>query len=71
MDRTGGVEQFAGGESSKAYAVILDSVKEDYLVVRGNTQTDKRSFIYPLSVIRRIIFAYDQKAYRKIVLETY
>ncbi|MGB2959264.1 MAG: hypothetical protein WBD30_10290 [Bacteroidota bacterium] len=71
MDRTGGGEQFVGGEASKAYAVILDSVKDDYIVVRRATQSDKRSFIYPMSVIRRIIFAYDRKPYKKIVLEMY
>ena len=71
MDRTGGVEQFVGGEASKAYTVVLDAVKDDFIVVRRTTQTDKRSFIYPMSVIRRIIFAYDRKPYKKIVLEMY
>jgi hypothetical protein len=71
MDRTGGVEQFVGGEASKAYTVVLESVKDDYIVVRRTTQTDKRSFIYPMSVIRRVIFAYDRKPYKKIVIEMY
>jgi hypothetical protein len=71
MDRTGGVEQFVGGEASKAYTLVLESVKDDYIVVRRTTQTDKRSFIYPMSVIRRVIFAYDRKPYKKIVLEMY
>jgi hypothetical protein len=46
-------------------------VKDDYIVVRRTTQTDKRSFIYPMSVIRRVIFAYDRKPYKKIVIEMY
>jgi hypothetical protein len=71
MDRTGEVEQFVGGEAAKAYTLILESVMDDYIVVRRETQTDKRSFIYPISVIRRIIFAYTGKPYKKIVLEMY
>lgn len=71
MDRTGGVEQFVGGEAAKAYTLVLESVMDDYIVVRRATQTDKRYFMYPLSVIRRIIFAYAGKPYKKIVLEMY
>ncbi len=71
MDQTGGVEQFVGGEASKAYTVVLDAVNEDHFVVRRATQSDKRSFIYPLSVIRRVIFAYDCRPYEKIILEMY
>lgn len=71
MDRTGGVEQFAGGEASKAYTLILDDVMTDYFVVSRNSDSDKRTFLYPLSVIRRIIFMYDGKPYKRIVLEMY
>ncbi len=71
MDKTGGVEQFAGGEAAKAYTVRLDDVLNDYLIVSRETENDKRSFVYPLSVIRRVIFLYDGKPYQKIVVETY
>jgi len=36
-----------------------------------NTATDKRTFIYPLSVIRRVIYQYDGKPYDRILLEMY
>ena len=71
MDKTGGVEQFAGGEAAKAYTLILDDVMTDYFVVSRDSETDKRTFLYPLSVIRRIIFMYDGKPYRRIVIEMY
>jgi hypothetical protein len=71
MDRTGGAEQFAGGEAAKAYTLVLDDVMADYIVVSRDSETDKRTFLYPLSVIRRIIFMYDGKPYKKIVLEMY
>ena len=71
MDKTGGVEQFAGGEAAKAYTVRLDDVLSDYIVVTRDSDTDKRSFAYPISVVRRVIFLYDGKPYQKIVLEMY
>jgi hypothetical protein len=71
MDKTGGVEQFTGGEASRAYTLTLNDVQNDYIVVSRESESDKRSFIYPISLIRRIIFAYDGKPYVKIVLEMY
>jgi hypothetical protein len=71
MDKTGGVEQFAGGEAAKAYTVRLDDVLNDYIVVTRDSDTDKRSFVYPISVVRRVIYLYDGKPYQKIVLEMY
>jgi hypothetical protein len=71
MDKTGGVEQFTGGEASKAYSVRMDDVLNDYFVVSRDSDTDKRSFVYPISVVRRVIFLYDGKPYQKIVLEMY
>jgi hypothetical protein len=71
MDKTGGVEQFTGGEAAKAYTVRLDDVLNDYFVVTRDSDTDKRSFAYPISVVRRVIFLYDGKPYQKIVLEMY
>ena len=71
MDKTGGVAQFAGGEAAKAYTVRLDDVLSDDIVVTRDSDTDKRSFVYPISVVRRVIFLYDGKPYQKIVLEMY
>jgi hypothetical protein len=71
IDRTGGQEQFTSGESSKAYLLILRDVQNDYLVVSRNVENDKRTFAYPMSVIRRIIFQYDNKPYQQIVIEMY
>lgn len=71
MDKTGGVEQFSGGEAAKAYTVRLDDVLSDYFVVTRDSDTDKRSFVYPISVVRRVIFLYDGKPYQKIVVEMY
>ena len=71
QDKTGGVEQFVGGDAAKAYNLVLNDVMNDYMIVSRNTDTDKRSFVYPLSVIRRIIYLYDGKPYQKIVIELY
>lgn len=71
MDRTGGTEQFVAGDPTKTYVLTLVEVQEDYIVVSRNTSTDKRVFVYPISVIRRIIFAYDWKPYQMILLELY
>jgi len=71
MDKTGGIEQFTGGEAAKAYTVRLDDVLNDYFVVTRDSDTDKRSFAYPMTVVRRVIFLYDGKPYQKIVLEMY
>ncbi len=71
QDRTGGVEQFVGGDATKAYNLTLNDVQTDYMIVSRNTDTDKRTFLYPLSLIRRIIYLYDGKPYQKIVIEFY
>jgi hypothetical protein len=71
MDKTGGVEQFVTGDPTKTYVVTLVDVQNDYIVVARNTSSDKRSFVYPLSVIRRIIYAFDGKPYQMILLEMY
>ncbi len=71
MDRTGGTEQFVAGDPTKTYVLTLVDVQDDYIIVSRNTSTDKRVFVYPISVIRRIIFAYDWKPYQMILLELY
>jgi len=71
LDKTTGVEQFVGGDASKAYNLTLHDVQNDFIVVSRTTETDKRTFVYPMSVIRRIIYLYDGKPYQKIVIEMY
>ena len=68
---SGGTEQYASGDPSKAYTLTLNEVESDYFVVSRNTATDKRTFIYPMSVIRRIIYKFDSKPYDRILLEMY
>jgi len=71
IDKTGGTEQFTSGDPTKAYTLTLNDVESDYIVVSRNTSSDKRTFIYPLTVIRRIIYQYDGKPYDKVLLEMY
>jgi hypothetical protein len=71
LDKTGGTEQFTTGDPTKAYTLTLNEVETDYIVVSRSTATDKRTFIYPLTVIRRIIYQYDGKPYDRILLEMY
>lgn len=71
MDRTGGTEQFVAGDPTKTYVLTLVDVQTDYIVAARNTASDKRDFVYPISVIRRIIFAYDWKPYQMILIEMY
>ena len=70
-DKTGGVEQFVTGDASKTYTLVLNDVQNDYIVVTRNTSTDKRTFLYPLSIIRRVIFLFDGRPNDKILLELY
>jgi hypothetical protein len=70
-DKTGGTEQFTSGDPSKAYTLILNDVETDYIVVSRATATDKRTFVYPMSVIRRVIYMFDGKPFDKILLEMY
>jgi hypothetical protein len=70
-DKTGGNEQFTAGDPAKAYTLTLNDVLNDYIVVSRTTTTDKRSFVYPISVIRRVIFMFDGKPFDKILLEMY
>jgi len=71
IDKTGGAEQFTSGDPTKAYTLTLNEVEGDYIVVSRNTATDRRTFIYPLTVIRRVIYQFDGKPYDKILLEMY
>ncbi len=71
LDKTGGTEQFTSAESNKTYTLTLNDVLSDHIIVTRNTDTDKRTFLYPISVIRRIIYMYDDRPYQKILLEMY
>lgn len=71
VDKTGGTEQFNSGDPTKTYTLLLNDVESDYIIVTRNTSTDKRTFVYPISVIRRIIYEFDGKPYDRILLEMY
>ena len=71
VDKTGWAEQFATCDPSKTYTLFLNDVQNDYIVVSRGTQTDKRTFIYPVAIIRRVIFQFDGKPYDKILIEMY
>lgn len=71
LDKTGNIEQFVGGNPTKAYVLTLVDVQNDHIIVSRDSDTDKRTFIYPISVIRRIIYLYDNKPYDRIVIELY
>jgi hypothetical protein len=71
VDKTGGAEQFVAGDPSKSYTLTLNDVENDYIIVTRNTATDKRTFVYPIAIIRRIIYQFDGKPYDKILLEMY
>jgi hypothetical protein len=70
-DKTGGTEQFTAGDPSKAYTLTLNDVLTDYIIVSRTTSTDKRTFVYPISVIRRVIYMFDGRPFDKILLEMY
>jgi len=56
MDRTGGVEPFMGGEAARADTVTVEDIMSNDHLVSGNSETEKRTFLYPSSVVRRMIF---------------
>jgi len=71
LDTSSGEEQFTDGDSTSRYVVVLDEVHDGYLVVRRNSETDRRTFQYPLADIRRITYLFDGRPYPRIVIETF
>jgi hypothetical protein len=71
IDTTSGAEQFQDPDATLLYRVTLTDVQSDYFVVTRNVEGDKRSFVYPLAMVRRIITRRDGKPLHPIVLELY
>ena len=61
VDTTLGERQFVNDDASLTYRVTLVAVMDDHLVVKRDVEGDKRSFVYPLAVIRRVLTAAEGK----------
>jgi hypothetical protein len=71
VDTTSGTEQFQHQDALLLYRVTLQEVNNDYIIVTRNVEGDKRSFLYPLSVIRRVVTRMNGRPLRPIVIEMY
>ena len=63
--------QFADADSTQRFVVVLDEIGNDVLLVHRATGTDRRSFAYPISEIRRITYLFGGRPYRRIVVEMF
>lgn len=63
--------QFLDADSTQRFVVVLDEVGDDLLIVHRGTASDKRSFAYPISDIRRITYLFGGRRYRRIVVEMF
>jgi hypothetical protein len=71
VDTTSGDTQFQHTDALLVYRLKLDAVRQDFIIVSRNVEGDKRAFVYPLSVIRRIRTDADGHPLRPIVIELY
>lgn len=71
VDTTSGTEQFHHQDALLLYRVTLKEVNKDYIIVTRNVEGDKRSFLYPLSVVRRVVTRMNGRPMRPIVIEMY
>jgi hypothetical protein len=71
VDTTSGEKQFLHDDANVAYRVRLVAVMEDHLVVMREAEGDRRAFIYPLSLVRRLVTMTEGKSLRPIVIEMY
>ena len=71
VDTTSGTAQYQHDDALLAYRVKLDAVRQDYIIVSRNVEGDKRAFVYPLSLIRRIRTDADGHPLRPIVIDLY
>jgi hypothetical protein len=71
VDTTSGTEQFHHQDALLLYRVTLQEVNRDYIIVTRNVEGDKRSFLYPLSVVRRVVTRMNGRPMRPIVIEMY
>ena len=71
VDTTSGTEQFHHQDALLLYRVTLVDVRGDYIIVTRDVEGDKRSFLYPLSVVRRVVTKMNGRPLRPIVIEMY
>jgi len=71
VDTTSGQEQFHSNDATLVYRLTLRDVRNEYIIVSRNVEGDKRYFLYPLRVIRRITTIMNGRPVRPIVLELY
>lgn len=71
VDSTSGERQFLHQDARLLYRVTLVAVMQDHLVVAREIEGDKRAFVYPLSVIRRLVTKSDNRPLRPIVIEMF
>lgn len=63
--------QFNDADTTQRFVVVLDEVGTDVLIVHRTSDTDKRSFTYPIADIRRITYLFGKLPYKRIVVETF
>lgn len=63
--------QFNDADTTQRFVVVLDEVGSDVLIVHRTTDSDKRSFTYPIAAIRRITYLFGRLPYKRIVVETF
>ncbi len=71
LDTTSGSSQFQNADALQTLRLKLNSVYGDYIVVSRNVEGDRRDFVYPLAVIRRIRTVSEGRPLRPIVIELY
>ncbi len=71
LDTTSGSSQFQNADAVQTLRLRLNSVQDDYIVVSRNVEGDRRDFVYPLAVIRRIRTMSEGRPLRPIVIELY
>ena len=71
VDTTSGTSQFQHADALLLYRLKLNAVQRDYIIVSRDVEGDKRAFVYPLSVIRRVTTASGGLPLRPIVIEMY
>ena len=71
VDTTSGTEQFHHQDALLLYKVTLDDVRRDYIIVTRDIEGDKRSFLYPLSLVKRVVTKMNGRPLRPIVIEMY
>jgi hypothetical protein len=71
VDTTSGEKQFLHEDANVVFRVRLVAVMDDHLVVMREVEGDRRAFVYPLSVVRRLVTMTEGKPLRPIVIEMY